>query len=98
MRRSVDGACERREWTIHARVVQTQHIHLVVVASMPVSQALRQLKGEVTRALREEHPELVGRPIWARHGNKWVLYSDDAVAGAVRYVLDDHHGHTPNHG
>ena len=59
---------------------------------MPPPHALIVLKREATRALRQQFPELAGRCIWARHGNLSVLRSDEAVARAVRYVLDDHHG------
>ena len=88
---SIDRSCAQRGWPVHGRCVRTQHVHLVVSATMASQPLLIALKGEATRALRARWPTLDAQRLWARRGYVVALYTERALARVVAYVHADHH-------
>lgn len=73
-------------WTVHAMDVRSNHVHVVVTAAdRPPGDVMRMLKVYASRAMNRIAPGHNGR-WWTRQGSKRNLFTDDAVAAAVRYV------------
>jgi len=76
--------CRRREWDLLALNVRTNHIHLVIDASVSGWEAMRQLKSWCTRKLKETDEHRVRW--WTRSG--WVRYleEEESLRNAIRYT------------
>jgi REP element-mobilizing transposase RayT len=88
VRAAITRHCEFRGWCRHALAVRTNHVHVVVSCRCPPDRAMIEFKAYATRALRDEG--LVGREqhVWSRHGSTRHLHFDEALHGAIRYVLE----------
>jgi REP element-mobilizing transposase RayT len=73
---------QRRDWTVLAVHVRTEHVHVVVDAGVPPERIMHDLKSYARRALN------CAQRKWARHGSTRFLYTAEAVANAVRYVVE----------
>ena len=87
--------CEIRKWALHALNVRTNHVHLVITASVIPEKVLSQLKAWCSRRLNENLPparsaseDNISRKWWTKHGStKWI--NDEAyLKNAIRYVLE----------
>lgn len=79
--------CDFRGWPIHALNVRTNHVHVVVSASVPPEKVMGELKAWASRRLHESG--LLGNEkIWTRHGSTRYLNDETSVDGAIRYVRD----------
>ena len=76
-----------REWKLCAVHVRVNHVHVVVGLQEEPSSALRDFKAYAGRALKTLDGSTVRSRRWARHGSVRWLWSEDAVAAAVEYVL-----------
>ena len=87
----VDGVirdhARRREWALHAVNVRTNHVHVVLTAASHAPKvAGEQLRGWGTRRLKAAHP---GRENWwTEGGSAQLVFDEDDLAEAVRYVLE----------
>ena len=75
-----------RGWFVHGMQVRSNHVHVVVTATDETpGEVMRVLKAYASRALNAAaHTE--GGRWWTRQGSKRSLFTEDAVAAAVRYV------------
>lgn len=71
-----------RNWTVLAAHVRPKHVHVVIDADVPPERIMHDLKRYASRALN------CAQQKWARHGSTRYLYTPDAVANAVRYVVE----------
>ncbi len=77
----------RREWTLHAVNVRTNHVHVVVTAPGYAPKLVgEQLRGWGTRRLRATDPDR--RNWWTEGGSAQLLFTEEDLAEAVHYVLD----------
>jgi REP element-mobilizing transposase RayT len=79
--------CERRQWTVYAVHVRTNHIHTVISANVTPERVLCDLKAYSTRAFRcrTDSPR---RRHWANHGSTRYLWNQASVNAAIDYVLN----------
>lgn len=84
---AIEGYCAIKGWHLHAIHVRTNHVHVVVAPAENSSRMLNGIKARATRELRESGLFAPDRPVWTSRGSKRRLYTRDALADAVRYVL-----------
>ena len=77
-----------RRWTLYARVVMANHVHVVVgVPGDPdPSWVMRDLKSYGSRSLNERWGGGTPRRWWTRSGSQRLLRGEPHVVAAVRYV------------
>ncbi|MFG0305603.1 MAG: transposase [Phycisphaerales bacterium JB040] len=85
---ALEEHCAFRSWNVHALNVRTNHVHLVVSASIPPERVMTECKGRATRVLRERGLIGASAKVWTRHGSTRYLNSTESVDGSVRYVRD----------
>lgn len=78
-----------RKWRLHAVQVRTTHVHVVVSSDRDPEQTMNDFKSWATRRLREAGAIGDDRPVWSRHGSTPHLWTEEQVAGAVRYTLHE---------
>jgi REP element-mobilizing transposase RayT len=83
----IEEACGRRNWTLLAAHVRTNHIHVVVAANEQPELVMQAFKSYASRALNQTALDGPNRRRWARHGSTRYLWTADAVNAAVHYVL-----------
>ncbi len=80
--------CAFRDARLLALNVRTNHVHLVAAAQMDPAKLAGHFKARTTRVLREAG--LAGAtPVWTTYSSTRYLWDENAVAGAVRYTLED---------
>lgn len=79
--------CAYRRWTLHARHVRTNHVHVVVAASHSPERVMNDLKAYSTRRMREAVVLDKSIDPWAYHGSTRYLNTEVALARAIDYVL-----------
>ncbi len=80
--------CHHRRWNLLALHVRTSHIHVVVTATTTPERVLNDFKSYATRAFRRNGLAASGERIWSRHGSTRYLWGEDAVNGAIGYVVN----------
>jgi REP element-mobilizing transposase RayT len=83
----VREACQRRNWSLLAAHVRTNHVHAVLQADSSPEKVMSALKAYATRALNVAGFDVRERPRWARHGSTRYLWTRDRVSNAIRYVV-----------
>jgi REP element-mobilizing transposase RayT len=85
---TVIEVCAQRGWALLAVNARTNHVHVVLRARQAPEEAMATLKAWCTRRLREAgHVPPDGR-VWAQRGSTRYLWTERAVEGAVRYVVE----------
>ena len=90
VRAAIRDVCTYRGWKLHALNVRTNHVHLVVSASLGPDQVMASLKAWSTRRLREAGLIDEGTRPWSRHGSTRYLWRVDEIETACWYVLEEH--------
>jgi REP element-mobilizing transposase RayT len=88
---TLGAVCEiagRKGWVLHAAHVRTNHVHLVVTAEGPPERILNDAKTAASRRLNKAFPAERDRPRWTRHGSTRYVWTEEALAEKVRYVLE----------
>ena len=83
---AIERTARAKEWTLLARNVRTNHVHLVIAADTAPEFVMNALKRWSTRRMRDAG--LLGadeRP-WARHGSTRYLKTPESVERAIWYV------------
>jgi REP element-mobilizing transposase RayT len=80
--------CSHRGWNLLAAHVRTNHVHVIVEAEVPPEKVMNDFKAYASRALSRLNGNEPGRKRWARHGSTRWLWSDQDVAEAIRYVVE----------
>ena len=89
---TLDALCEiarRKGWLLHAAHVRSNHVHLVVTAGGPPERVMNDFKTVASRCLNREFLAERNRKRWTRHGSTRYLWTEDAVAEKVYYVLHE---------
>ena len=73
---------------LHAAHVRSNHVHLVVTAAGRPERILNEFKTAVSRRLNKAFPAERNRTRWTRHGSTRYLWTEEAVAEKVHYVLE----------
>lgn len=86
--------CSLRGWNLHAVNCRTNHVHVVVTAANTApKRAISELKAWCTRALKarsaSEGSTVTGRRNWwTERGSVRLLFDEDSVKTAIRYVTE----------
>jgi REP element-mobilizing transposase RayT len=86
-----DALCQvarRKGWALHAVHVRSNHVHVVVTAAGAPERVLNDLKTAASRLLNKAFPAEQERTRWTRHGSTRYLWTEEAVAEKVQYVLN----------
>jgi REP element-mobilizing transposase RayT len=78
----------RKGWSLHAVHVRSNHVHIVVTAEVPPERILNDFKTAASRRLNKTFPGEEDRRRWTRHGSTRYLWTEEAVAEKVHYVLE----------
>jgi REP element-mobilizing transposase RayT len=87
---TLHALCEiarRKGWALHAAHVRSNHVHLVVTAAGPPERVMNDFKTAASRRLNKASPAERDRTRWTRHGSTRYLWTEEAVAEKVHYVL-----------
>ncbi len=89
---SVSETCEELQWELRVVRVLTTHVHVVLAApQVPPGKVMGLLKADATSQLRCL-PDMQERTKWwTSRGSKRLLYTEEAVAAALKYVFDQEH-------
>ncbi len=87
--RAVCEIARRKQWALHAVHVRSNHIHIIATANGPPERVMNDFKTAASRCLNKAFPAEHGRTRWTRHGSTRYLWTEEAVAEKVRYVLDE---------
>ena len=91
-RHTVEEACSNhcriRNWHLYAVNARTNHVHVVVAASMKPQKVRDQLKANCTAALRTQLQPLCVERTWTKGGDCEILDTDEDLDAAILYVTD----------
>jgi REP element-mobilizing transposase RayT len=91
MRRIVESSikelCERRDYTLFAVNVRSNHAHTVVFAQMKPERIADALKANATKMLRERSLISANTRVWSRGRSRRYLWKPWHLSGAIDYVL-----------
>ena len=79
--------CRFRAWTLHAVNVRTNHVHVVVSATIHPDQVMQQFKAWCSRRLNEA-TETPPEKWWAIHGSTKWINQPSYLEVAIRYVVE----------
>ncbi|MFM7738681.1 MAG: transposase [Planctomycetota bacterium] len=77
-----------RNWTIWAIHVRSNHVHVVITASVAPEKVMSDLKAYCSRRIRERTDEQADRNRWTRHGSKIWINDDKGLQKVIEYVLE----------
>ncbi len=82
--------CRFRGWTLHASNCRTNHLHVVVTASLHPDDVRSRLKAWCSRRLNELSPDATRRRTrwWTERGSKRFLNTEESLEAAILYVRD----------
>ena len=84
---SLREVCLHRGWRLHAAHVRTNHVHVVVEADVHPEMVMNTFKSSASRSLNHSAIDQPNRKRWARHGSTRLLWKDEDVQEAIRYVI-----------
>jgi REP element-mobilizing transposase RayT len=97
VKETVQRHCEIRKWPLHAVNPRSNHVHVIVTATIKPEDVLSQLKAWCSRRL-SKHAGLVTRAgrrsknglkrWWTEHGSTKYINDEEYFRNAVRYVLE----------
>lgn len=76
-----------RDWNLLAAHVRSNHVHIVLQATVAPELLLIYFKAYASRALNHRHGKRGRR--WSRHGSTKYLWRAADVRSAVRYVVEE---------
>jgi REP element-mobilizing transposase RayT len=99
-RKSVAAAiretCTKRQWSLQAINVRTNHVHTVVSANRRAGLVLNAFKANATRQLRQDGLWTNPFSPWADKGSKRNLWNEESVTRAIDYVLSGQGDNLPD--
>jgi REP element-mobilizing transposase RayT len=85
--RTVRDHCAHRGWALHAANARTNHVHVVVTATVPPERVLEQLKAWCSRRLNAATTDPPAK-WWTYHGSTKYVWDDQYLNEAIGYVLE----------
>jgi REP element-mobilizing transposase RayT len=86
---SIRETCAIRKWDLWALNIRTNHLHCVVTANYNPKTVLVALKANATRSMRAAGCWRSALSPWARGGSKKYLWTEEELAKAIAYVIED---------
>ena len=87
--RTIQEVAKHRGWQLWAVHVRTNHIHIVVTAADKPEKVMLDFKAWASRRLREAFEESADRDRWTQHGSTRWVDTEESLAAAITYVLDE---------
>ncbi|MEO5926994.1 MAG: transposase [Bryobacteraceae bacterium] len=84
---SIIEVCDYNGWTLVAAHVRSNHVHIVVEGEAKPERMMNTFKSYASRGLNATFGSERQRR-WARHGSTRYLWSREALAEAVAYVIE----------
>jgi REP element-mobilizing transposase RayT len=92
---TIQAHCDIRKWDLHSVNARTNHVHVIVTANRDPDEVMNQFKTWCSRKLSDAAglqgtvASKAGRRHWfTEGGDKEVIYDEEHLRSAVRYVLD----------
>ena len=86
--KTIQEVAAHRSWRLWAVHVRSNHVHVVVTAPLDPEKVMSDFKAWASRRLRESLSEDADRYRWTQHGSTRYLWSEQAVAEKVEYVVN----------
>lgn len=86
---AIVGIAVERGWYLHAVHVRTNHVHIVISTDRDPQRLMSDLKGRSSRDLTRASFDDAERRRWTRGGSTRHLFTEENIADAVRYALDE---------
>jgi REP element-mobilizing transposase RayT len=94
---AIGETCTKRNWSLLAINVRTNHVHVVCATSGKNGElALNAFKANATRQMRQDGVWASNRSPWADKGSVRRLWNERSVANAIDYVLYGQGDDLPN--
>ena len=87
-RSAIRETCSIRDWTLFAENVRTNHVHVVVAATVPSRRIAAVLKANATRAMRNARCWTSDESPWSRGASAKRVWTELELEAVVRYVLE----------
>ena len=88
--KAIRETCDKRQWTLEAINVRTNHVHTVVkIGTKSPDSALNGFKANATRQMREDGCWKSPNTPWADKGSKRHLWNERSVGLAIFYVMNE---------
>ncbi len=88
VKNGIRHGCARRNWKFYAAHVRYTHVHVVLSALSDPEPVLNALKSHASRGLNRCGIDRGRTRRWARGGSTVYLWTEEALASAIRYVLE----------
>jgi REP element-mobilizing transposase RayT len=79
--------CSEKCWRLHALHVRSNHVHMVVSADREPGRLMSEFKARASRELNRLCVDTQEKR-WTRHGSTRHLFTEDSVAAAIDYTLN----------
>ena len=86
---AIRETCDLRKWLLRALNVRTNHVHAVLSTDVRPELTLNALKANATRSMKEAGCWNGDLSPWARNGSKLYLWTEEELANAIAYVVED---------
>jgi REP element-mobilizing transposase RayT len=85
---AIREVCGKKDWTLLAVHVRTNHVHIVVQAEATPEWVMSTFKRYASRALNQLGlDERQDRCRWGRHGSTRHIWTREQLSAAVRYAV-----------
>ncbi len=84
---TIREVASHRGWTLWAVHVRSNHVHVVVTANAKPEKVMSDFKAYASRRLKERLAEPADRTRWTQHGSTLYLWTEEAVAAKIDYVV-----------
>ena len=88
VKKGIRHGCTRRNWKFHAAHVRHTHAHVVLSALSDPEPVLNALKSYASQGLNRCGIDRGRTRRWARGGSTVYLWTEEALACAIRYVVE----------
>ena len=92
---AIREVCAYRNWKLYALNVRTNHVHVVVSASVRSDRVLNDFKAYATRRMRKDAAWVEEHSPWVDKGSKRNLWNEDHIFYACDYVINGQGGDLP---
>ena len=77
-----------RGWVLHAVIVRSNHVHIVVTADKPPDLVRDQFKANATRVLRAPPGAIEQQKVWTRGGDSEIVDGEENLERVIQYVTE----------
>jgi REP element-mobilizing transposase RayT len=87
--KAIKNVCAYQQWTLLAVHVRTNHVHVVVHATVEAGKIMNALKAYASRALNDANLDKDRRQRWTRHGSTRYLWKEEEIEATIQYVIHE---------